>query len=102
MSDRLYQSGIIVLIIILYFFLVFETYLKDFNNFFYQWFYLILVHILLFMIIWSYIATIFTEPGLPPEFWVIHHLLPFLYFCSFNSKRVSIWMNLKFEKKDIA
>ena len=70
MSDRLYQSGIIILIMILYFFLVFETYLKDFNNQFYQWLYLIFVHIFLFMIIWSYISTIFTEPGLPPEFWV--------------------------------
>lgn len=75
MTDKLYQSGIVILILVLYFFMVFETYIKDFNGYFYQWLYLILVHILLFMIVWSYFSTIFTEPGLPPEFWVTHSLL---------------------------
>lgn len=92
MSDKLYQSGIIVLILVLYFFLVFETYLKDFNNYFYQWVYLILVHILLFMIIWSYIATIFTEPGLPPEFWVYPYYTRFQHILTY---RDFTWMSRK-------
>lgn len=69
-SDRLYQVLMVVIFVIFYFCLVFETFIKPFNKLAYQIIFLVMVHMLIFLIIWSYFATIFTEPGLPPEFWV--------------------------------
>lgn len=69
-SEKAYVVLIFVFLILVYYWLVFITYIKDLRKTLSTYFFLSLGHIMLFMIIWSIIATMSTDPGIQPVFWV--------------------------------
>lgn len=70
-SEKIYPVIIALFAIFVYYWLVFITYIKDFKNDALTYVYISLIHIELFMILWSMVATMNTDPGIQPVFWVI-------------------------------
>jgi hypothetical protein len=56
---------------LLYFWLIFFTSVVHFEETVISYVYLTLIHLSLFFFIWSMIATMATDPGIPPVFWVL-------------------------------
>ena len=69
-SEKIYPLLIMLFAIFIYYWLVFITHIKTFSNNLPTYLYLSLIHIELFMIIWSMVATMNTDPGIQPVFWV--------------------------------
>ena len=69
-SENIYPILIVLFMIIIYYWLVFITYIKQFSNSVPTYLYISLIHIELFMVIWSMVATMNTDPGIQPVFWV--------------------------------
>lgn len=70
-SEKIYPLIIMLFAIFVYYWLVFITYIKEFANTIPTYLYISLIHIELFMILWSMVATMNTDPGIQPVFWVI-------------------------------
>ncbi len=75
--EIIYPTLIFVFGTLVYFWLVFFTSIVQFEGMAISYVYLTLVHLAIFFFIWSMIATMSTDPGLPPVFWV--KLLGILY-----------------------
>ena len=69
--EKIYPIMIGIFSILAYYWLVFITYIKHFDNDPVSIIYLVFFHISFFMLIWSFITTLVVSPGRPPVFWVI-------------------------------
>jgi hypothetical protein len=69
-QNRVYPAAILVSGIIMYYGIIFLHFLTRSDLKGWEVFFLILEHFLIFMTVWSYLTTYFTDPGRPPVFWV--------------------------------
>lgn len=53
-----------------YYWLVFWTYIREFAPDAVTIVYLVLFHVSVFLLVWSFVTTMFVHPGKPPVFWV--------------------------------
>lgn len=80
-QNRVFPLIILLMIIILYYFLIFMQFMNKKTLSFWECVYLVIAHFLVFMTIWCYLTTYFTDPGKPPVFWVGISFLIFLENC---------------------
>jgi len=69
-ENKLYPFVILFAGIIIYYILVYYQFLEKPIDATWKLIVIIISHFLLFMTIWCYLVTYFTDPGKPPVFWV--------------------------------
>lgn len=70
MGNILHQLALLISVGIIYYFLVYITFIKRFKFKIHQWIFIILVNFLTIMIIWCYFAIKCIKHKVPPRFWV--------------------------------
>lgn len=68
--EKAFPILILIFGLFVYYWLVFSTYIKSFNNDALSIVYLTLFHFSFFLLVWSFITTMVIKPGKPPVFWV--------------------------------
>lgn len=68
--ERAYPITILLFGLVIYYWLVFWTYIRNFEPTVATMLYLVLFHLSAFLLIWSFVTTMFVHPGKPPVFWV--------------------------------
>ena len=67
--ERVYLYIIAIYGLTTYYFLVFVNWISKFDFSFLSYFYITIIHILIFMLLWSMITTIIVRPGSSEVFW---------------------------------
>lgn len=69
LPEKFYLSVIAVFSLVSYYVLVFQSWITRFDFLPLSYFYLTLIHLLLFMFIWAIVTTIVVQPGSSEVFW---------------------------------
>lgn len=68
-NEKLYTLLLILLFLWIYLWMVLFSFMMKFSKNFFSIFYLIVVHFLIILLSWAFLATCLTDPGKPPIFW---------------------------------
>lgn len=69
-SETIYPIGILLFGLWVYFWMIFSTTIVTFDATISSFIYLGFIHLTIFLFTWSMVATMATDPGVPPVFWV--------------------------------
>ena len=69
-QNRVYPFTILAAGIVIYYGIIFQKFLTKEETETWEYIFLVWEHFLIFMTIWCYLTTYFTDPGRPPVFWV--------------------------------